>query len=156
MTLQYWLLCFLPSRSMVSGSSDDVSIATSGGHDKHPSRRSHANQDLVDGSLDLVEDKVQIVHSRVYHCRVLYRLLLSTNSACINQQKRFISSSMWPFWKSLMMFHIQVSDLGSNTGDGYGNASDNNVGAKEEELCQLVINVLFTVMWRGRAGVSGL
>ena len=48
---------------MVSGSSDDVSIATSGGHDKHPSRRSHANQDVVDGSLDLVEDKVKIVHS---------------------------------------------------------------------------------------------
>ena len=53
------------------------------------------------------------------------------------------------------MFQIQVSDLGSNTGESAGNASD-NVAAKEEELCQLVINVLFTVMWRGRAGVSGL
>ena len=155
MTLQYWLLYFLPSRSMVSGSSDDVSIATSGGHDKHPSRRSHANQDLVDGSLDMVEDKVQIVYLEctiVVFCIDWY---LGTNSACINQQKRLISSSMWPFWKSFMMFHIQVSDLGSNTGESAGNASD-NVAAKEEELCQLVINVLFTVMWRGRAGVSGL
>ena len=26
--------------------------------------------------------------------------------------------------------------------------------AKEEELCQLVINVLFTIMWRGRQGAS--
>ena len=66
----------------MSGSSDDVSIATSGGggHDKHPSRRSQANQDVVDGSLDLVEDKVKIVHSLVYRRRyVLYRLLLGTN-----------------------------------------------------------------------------
>ena len=33
-------------------------------------------------------------------------------------------------------------------------AGEDDVSAKEEELCQLVINVLFTVMWRGRAGVS--
>ena len=89
MTLEYWLLCFLPSRSMVSGSSDDVSIATSGGHDKHPSRRSHANQDLVDGSLDLVEDKVQ-TQLFILECTIVVFCIdwyLGTNSACINQQK---------------------------------------------------------------------
>ena len=72
----------------MSGSSDDVSIATSGGHDKHPSRRSHANQDLVDGSLDLVEDKVQIVHSRVYQCRVLYRLIFGYKFSLYQSAKK--------------------------------------------------------------------
>ena len=140
---------------MVSGSSDDVSIATSGGHDKHPSRRSHANQDLVDGSLDLVEDKVQIVHSRVYHCRVLYRLIFGYKFSLYQSAKK-VDFFVYVTFLKVLYDIIQVSDLGSNTGDGCGSASDSNVGAKEEELCQLVINVLFTVMWRGRAGVSGL
>ena len=72
----------------MSGSSDDVSIATSGGHDKHPSRRSHANQDLVDGSLDLVEDKVRIVLSRVYQCRVLYRLIFGYKFSLYQSAKK--------------------------------------------------------------------
>ena len=50
---------------------------------------------------------------------------------------------------------IEIVDFCDDGGGGRSNSSSlRDVERSEEELCQLVINILFTVMWRGVQGVS--